>query len=337
MKSSLLSVATAALMLTACAGNNTSYTITGSLDVADGSVVYLTHEKEIVDSALVQAGKFTFQGTAQEVKDVVLKTQNVRPVALFLEPGNITVDLANGEVKGTNLNDASTAFSLYTADLNRQLQAGADEDSLTDLYLAHVKELATEHQGNLFGLIMVKEMAYYMSAEELDSIMSLSPLYANDPQLASYVESKKAEAATAVGSKYIDVKGVNPTTGEELALSDILKQGLPVIVDFWASWCGPCRREITNYLADYAKIYYGRCNFVGVAVWENAMADTQKAMGELPISWPVIFAGDRENSPALQYGITGIPHIMLLAPDGTIVARDLRGPAIADAIDKVAP
>ena len=107
------------------------------------------------------------------------------------------------------------------------------------------------------------------------------------------------------------------------------------LVDFWASWCGPCRAEINNYLSKYAKEYKNKVNFVGIAVWENGIDDTKKAMGELPISWPVLYAGGRgADSPTEGYGIKGIPHIMLIAPDGTILARDIRGTAIKEAIDK---
>ncbi|MDO4496648.1 MAG: TlpA disulfide reductase family protein, partial [Bacteroidales bacterium] len=79
--------------------------------------------------------------------------------------------------------------------------------------------------------------------------------------------------------------------------------------------------------------YKGKINIVGIAVWEEKIEDTQKAVSELPISWPIIFCGDRKNSPTEAYGIMGIPHIMLVSPDGTILARDLGGEGIKAAIE----
>jgi hypothetical protein len=84
----------------------------------------------------------------------------------------------------------------------------------------------------------------------------------------------------------------------------------------------------------YGPEYQGKVNFVGVAVWEqDGIEATKKAMSELPITWPILFAGGRENSPTEAYGIMSIPQIILIGADGTIKARNLRGEAIKVAIE----
>ena len=165
------------------------------------------------------------------------------------------------------------------------------------------------------------------SEAEIDEMLKSAP--------AEYAQLKRVEKAknaarqlmlTAEGKKFTDFE-VKAEDGAIQKLSDYVGKGKITLVDFWASWCGPCRAEIPKLQALKEK-YGDKFDVLGVAVWDNP-DDTRKAMEQMNITWPVIIGTQQLNEPTDLYGIKGIPHIIIFGPDGTIYSRGLTGEDLA--------
>jgi thiol-disulfide isomerase/thioredoxin len=152
----------------------------------------------------------------------------------------------------------------------------------------------------------------------------------NQKQMKEYMaQLAEKQKATAVGSMFKDFAA--EYNGKTTKLSDFVGKGKYVLVDFWASWCGPCRAEIPNLVKVYDSYKNKNVNVLGVTVGDRP-EDSEQAMKDLGVNYPQIL--NTPDSCADLYGINGIPHIILFGPDGTILERDLRGEEIENALRK---
>lgn len=347
-RNSFILAAVAAVAAVACGPKASDKTaIEGSFEAnAPDSVSFVIPDLQVETTVPVTDGKFTVELPASKTTMARLMGTGSRVTFIsdgtpltFTVKGDGTVDISS-KTPSVSVQEQYNAYADAMAQFEKDARAKLDElgeeadDSAKEQvykdYQAAVKECNDKafdaNKDNIIGAMVLNSIQYDLTTAQVDSMLNLlDPSLSESPVVSKMKKAIDAKKTTAEGSMFtdFDIDGVK--------LSDYVGKGKYVLVDFWASWCGPCKREIPNIKNVYDKYAGDDFDVLSVAVWDQPQAsvDTAKAYG---VNWNEII--NAQAVPTDLYGIQGIPHIILFGPDGTIVKRDLRGEGIEEEVAK---
>jgi peroxiredoxin len=344
-------------LFSSCQAGGGGYTIQGNLTHLTDSVLYLARQEgsmPVFDTLKVAEGKFSFSGKADHPTFAQIITSDQRAgFPLYLEPGTIEItgnadSMAIGKVSvsGTPNNDDLNAFMqiqqpyvpMMMAMQSNYVQAQMSGDSV----MAHQIEATTDsiqtvingkmvafvqdHPKSLVSVLVLRGMMNDLTSDQLSQLYSSLDTAVQHSEFGQPIGARlEVQQKTAIGKPAPDFT-MNDTTGKPVSLSSF--RGKYVLVDFWASWCGPCRAENPNVVKVYNQYKDKNFTILGVSLdqtkdaWEKAIRDdhlTWHHVSDLQF-W--------DNSAAQLYGVEGIPANFLIGPDGKILAKDLRGDAL---------
>lgn len=315
-----------ALMLASCQEAPKGYVINGEVEgLTEGKVYLKSFRNKMffdVDTAEIKDGKFTFTGEVEQPLLFGLATEKMNyPAQLFVE--NTTMNVKIGSEGQIVAVENSPVDAVFRENAKQVFGNGFNIDSLITKY----------PDSPAAAFYLYRYFTYQLPLEELKATRSkISPVLANCPYVKDLDEIIKKLENVQIGKTAPDFS-LPDTAGVSVSLVDF--RGKYVLLDFWASWCPPCRRENPNVAKTFKEFKDKNFTIIGISLdkdkskWLKAIADDQ-------LTWTHVSDLKYWDSdiPAL-YGVRGIPSNILLDPNGVIIAKDIMGEELPKKLKEV--
>lgn len=353
MKFRILTIALLALGLFSC--NKTSFNVNVNLQNANGKMVYLQKslngESIVIDSATINNDQANF--VVENDNPTIyysLKIKDVRyPISFFSENKNVTIVGDINDTKSISIigsqaqqllneyNDEINKYNQQFRELRQQYEvASKSNDEATLKIIEDNYNTIEKNQNNYISLFMTKNSNSFIAPfilyrnrynyelkELVDFVNNFNINIDNDhsKRINDYISVLQR---VDIGQTYLDFTQETPD-GYTLSLSELVGKSKLLLIDFWASWCGPCRAENPNVVEVYNEYHEKGFDVLGVSL-DMTKENWIKAIEDDGLIWHNISDLKYWNNEAAQmYGISSIPSNLLLDENGVIIAKNLRG------------
>ena len=340
------------------------YEIDGNLQNLDDGLVILKNKRDgrwnPIDSTKAKEGVFSFKGKVASPEMYVISVDTIGAFKLFVENSDIEINghvdsLNDVHIEGSEIHNSFASFKNKLGEYDREInklygdyktakQEGRDEraDEIEEEYQAvadnkieYIKQFVKNRTSSVISpYITSRYLLPYIKFQELDSTYkSMDSLVKKSRYAKKLKERRDLLKRVQVGKPFIDFTLPNPE-GETLTFSDYIGDGY-VLLDFWASWCSPCRKENPNLVKNYKKYKDNGFEIFGVSLDKNEEA-WKRAIEKDNLTWPQVSDLKGWNSDVSQkYGVMSIPSNVLINEEGKIVAKNLRGEELNEKLEEI--